>query len=415
MKLRFLSLLFSLFAATICFGTPGQSSPDAVTSPAPVPVISLVTAEPGPEVFELYGHQGVRVNTPGGMDLTYNFGVFDFNSPNFVYRFVKGETDYMGAIFPTSLFLSEYEERGSKVTEQVLNLKPYEALRMAGALNEAIRPENAVYRYKYCTDNCATRVLDILESSLSSPVSYFDASPELDTYRKVMRRYDSAYPWYVLGVDVALGGTMDTVIGTRERMFVPMELMRSAADARLADGRKLVKQTNILVPGRGDVTEKPTPFLLTPVFWAWVILLFSLVALSRAMRHGWSRWRWWLCIWWTLCGAAGALSTFLIFISVHEGTSPNIIGWWLNPLWLIPAYTIFVPRWRRFTRCVLVMLSIMTGAMLLAWNISPHAVNGALMLACVTTLALSCGYILTGSSTHERRPHHHHGGKKKKA
>ena len=31
------------------------------------------------------------------MDSVWNFGIFDFREPNFVYRFVKGETDYMVA------------------------------------------------------------------------------------------------------------------------------------------------------------------------------------------------------------------------------------------------------------------------------------------------------------------------------
>lgn len=402
-------MIFVAMALCLAMATPAVAAPvasdssrtDTAATPRP-PRISLLTADPGPEIFELYGHEAVRVQTPDGFDATYNFGLFDFNQPNFLYRFLKGRTDYMAGAFPTDIFLNEYEARGSAVTEQELNLHPDEAWRMAAMLSEAIQPGNDTYRYRYCTNNCATRVLDILEASLSSPVSYPDTDPSLDTYRKVMRRYNRNYPWYQAGIDVALGGGIDTAISARGRMFVPVELRKAAAGATLADGRPLVSSTRTLVAGRGDVTLPATPLLLTPRFWGWILLLFTLIAVYFAMRRGWRRWRWWPSLWWTMTGIAGCLSWFLIFISEHEATSPNILGWWLNPLWLIPAVTMWLPRLRRFTKYLLILLSLMAGGMLLAWNLFPQAVNTALFLMCATTLTISVSYLLTAPGGYRR-------------
>lgn len=390
MKVRLLIILSFLFVA---LRVGAEQSAD--TAARPVPVISLITAEPGPEVFELYGHQGVRVKLPQyGVDLTYNFGVFDYASPNFVYRFVKGETDYYAMPFPTFDFLRSYEERGSRVVEQVLDLKPDEAREMALLLDETTMRENCMYRYKYCTNNCATRVLDILEASLSSAPTYADASPELTTYRQVMRRYDSKYPWYVLGVDVALGGDMDTVIGVREKMFVPMELMHSVADARLADGRQLVKQTNILIEGRGDVTRDATPWMLTPLFWAGIVLLSSVWFCIRAFRRGINRMRWLPTMWWMLVGVAGMISWFLIFVSEHEGTSPNLLGMWLNPLWLILAVIALIKRCDKITCYALILASAAAAAMIVVWILLPHAINLPLLLSCIATIMFAVGFIV---------------------
>lgn len=370
------------------------------------PRISLVTADPGPEIFELYGHQAVRVQTSDGADLIFNFGLFDFDQPGFVYRFVKGQTDYMGGASPTSLFLAGYEQRGSRVTEQELNLTPAEAVRMYNLLLDAVSPENTVYRYKYCTNNCATRIVDIMEQSLDAKPVYPDVDSDLSTYRTVMRRYDRSYPWYVMGVDVALGAGVDSTIGPRERMFVPMQLRKTAAGTRLSDGRTLVKEERTLVEGRGDVTEPPTHFLLSPLFWAWLMLLVTLVIVYRAMRFGWCPWRWWAAVWFAMTGIAGFLSIFLIFVSEHEATSPNILGWWLNPLWLIAAVTIWFRALRRFTRALLTLLSVMGLAMLVAWNFGAQNVNMALLLLCVNTMTLSVSYALTGASTHRHHSHH---------
>lgn len=376
----------------LAFGVSAQQSA--------APRISLLTAEPGPEVFELYGHQAVRVQTPEGEDITYNFGLFNFDEPNFIYRFVKGETDYMGGKMPTAEFLQSYRSRGSKVEELVLNLKPSEANRMFELLEEYVKPENATYRYKYCTNNCATRVLDIMEASLESQPKYADISPQLSTYRKEMRRYDAHYPWYVLGIDIALGNGIDKPIGPRERMYVPIELKKTVESSYLADGRPLVKDSRVLVDGEGDVTLPPTPFLLAPLFWSWIILLASLLIVYRCLRHGWAGWRWWPSIWFGLNGLLGCLSMFLIFVSVHEATSPNILGWWLNPLWFVPCVTIFLPSLRQFTRVFLTFLTVLTGAMFIAWGFGAQSSTVPLMLLCINTLVLSVSYIYTGASTH---------------
>ena len=63
--------------------------------------VSLLTCFPGQEVFELYGHTAIRITDGAMMDRVYNFGLFSFNQPHFIYRFVKGETDYAVGGYPT--------------------------------------------------------------------------------------------------------------------------------------------------------------------------------------------------------------------------------------------------------------------------------------------------------------------------
>ncbi len=86
-----------------------------------------------------------------------NWGLFDFAAPNFVYRFVKGETDYLAGASSTDRFLEIYRREGRKVVEQTLDLTPEEALRVVELTYLNLRPENRVYRYNYVLDNCATR------------------------------------------------------------------------------------------------------------------------------------------------------------------------------------------------------------------------------------------------------------------
>ena len=61
---------------------------------------------------------------PSGYDQVINWGLFDFEAPNFVYRFVKGETDYMCGTVPADYFINSYLRDGRTVTEQILDLTP---------------------------------------------------------------------------------------------------------------------------------------------------------------------------------------------------------------------------------------------------------------------------------------------------
>lgn len=55
--------------------------------------VSLLTAYPGADIYQLEGHTALRIRHPQRGDYVVNWGLFDFDSPGFVYRFVKGETD----------------------------------------------------------------------------------------------------------------------------------------------------------------------------------------------------------------------------------------------------------------------------------------------------------------------------------
>ena len=52
--------------------------------------------------------------------------------------------------------------------------------------------------------------------------------------------------------------------------------------------------------------------------------------------------RWFDTVLFGMFGLAGCLLTFLIFISVHEATSPNFLYMWLNPFCLIPVIFIWI-------------------------------------------------------------------------
>lgn len=357
---------------------------------------SFVTCSPGAEVYELCGHEAIRIrgNVDGHpIDSVWNYGTFDFAQPNFIYRFVKGETDYMLSAYPFAWFLPEYVQSGRRVVEQDLNLNPAETKRLLQLLREESVPEKRVYRYNYVKDNCATRVIERVDQAVGQPVIYPD-SINYGTFRNEMRHYHRDYPWYQFGIDLALGSGIDYPLHGREEMFVPIELMNKASGAHLADGRPLVKATRVLNEGVADATLGPTPWAFTPIACSIAVLLLVLVLCFLQWRCN-TIYRPVYSLWFGILGLAGCLITFLVFISSHEATSPNILLLWLNPLQLVIAVGIWFRRsWRPAVVAMAYVNIILITVLLIVWPLQSQSANPAFFPLMGATLALAVTYAI---------------------
>lgn len=314
--------------------------------------VSLLSIEPGPEVYQLEGHTELHFSDPDtGLDSTVSWGVFDFNSPGFLYRFVKGETDYLAVSYPYSYFLASNAMAGRKVTALTLDLTQEEAHRLLDLVNDNLLPQNRVYRYNYVKDNCATRPLHLIETSLDTELVFPSNAPT--TWRHEMTRYHSAYPWYQFGIDLALGNGIDIPIEGYGLCYAPANLRTMLpAITRSDNGKPIVAGTEEVIL-TGDPDGKPlppTPWYLTPLFLSCIILV--IVALTTVhdikARHQ-SR------LIPTLLGSIGFLAgivlTYLIFFSTHEATTPNWNYLWLNPLCIITAISPWLKKHNGMVLC----------------------------------------------------------------
>ena len=129
--------------------------------------VSIITCSPGNEMYSVYGHSAIRVNDPRlNYDVAFNYGIFDFSSPNFLYRFCAGQTDYLLGAYRFDTFLNEYQQDKRSVFEQELNLTAKEKQAVVDFLVWNAQPENRVYRYNFFFDNCATRVRDVIADNV---------------------------------------------------------------------------------------------------------------------------------------------------------------------------------------------------------------------------------------------------------
>jgi len=357
--------------------------------------VSLLTAAPGEEVYQLEGHSALRFRSATA-DVVANWGIFDFDTPNFVYRFVKGETDYCVALIPFSYFIIEYSREHRRVTEQILNLSPQQASKLAALVIEAVQPEKRTYRYNYVLDNCATRPIEYIERAVGDSIHFHAPSTGISssvTFRSEMRRFHRNYPWYQFGIDLALGPGIDYPITLRQSTFAPVTLEKLAATATIGDSIPLVRSTDILVQGDPDgAIKEPTPWYLTPMSVCWAVAIIIAITVWRASKKH-SMLRGITAIWFTIVGLAGCVVAFLVFISSHEASSPNWIILWVNPICFIVPLTIYIRKAAGLLRYYMIANIATIGAYLLAVIFGVQSPNAAFIPLLIADLLLSLSYV----------------------
>ncbi len=357
----------------------------------------FVNIYPGGEIFQLEGHSAIVVQIPGQPATAYNYGVFDFASPNFVWRFVKGETDYMTVGWPYDPFMAEYFHEGRRANAHELDLDSASKSRLVALLGKQILPENRTYRYNYVKDNCATRPLSAVETALADSIilgpAPFEANSSIPmTFRNIMRHYHRNYPWYQFGIDIALGSGIDYPITRREAAFAPVELDMMLGNATTG-GKKLTRGSVAVLDFATDAAvDAPTPWYATPIAASLLVFAIALGLTVRDIRRR-KVTRWFDSAYFAILGLTGCLLTFLIFISVHEATSPNYLYLWLNPLCLLPAIFIWLKKCKSELFCYQIVNFAVLLSLLIAWPWLPQSANIAFLPLILADMLRAANYI----------------------
>ncbi len=294
--------------------------------------MSLLTASTGPDLYSVFGHSAFWVHDPTtGIDEVYNWGTFDFDTPNFYLLFLRGQLEYMLTITPLHRFLLSYRNNGRAVHEQVLNLSYEEKLRIYDFLRENRRPENIYYLYDFFYDNCATRVRDLIDSELAIDWGPDPHPHDERSLRDMLKPYVSHIPWISFGIDILLGIPADKKATPWEYMYLPDEMAIAFQHARHEDGRLLVIAHNELLAMK---MAHGRPFPITPLWFFWTLFMLGGLSLLKPKLTRYIEYPFFISL-----GVTGLLVFFMWFLSDHVSTSTN-----LNLLWALPTHLYFVFR-----------------------------------------------------------------------
>ena len=307
-----------------------------------IPNFYLITIGEAKEPYAMYGHTALRIaDTALNMDFIVDWGVFNFNQPNFYLNFAKGNMIYTTETqsFPGFLYYNHRSGKGAVMEEILLNDRQKERLWMA--LSWMLEPENRDYRYRFLYDNCATRPRDLMEIALQGELLYPANPPFNGTYRDMLKKYQAVNLWYDLLIDIVLGSRIDIKTDIREQMFLPEYLKFCWENSYVMDNdgiRVLNSDDDGIHPllGKPVVLSEKTPLSKTPLLLSpemIFLLLFFVLLILDFLKTGRRFLRVFDIVFFGVLIFFSLLIIFLWGFSEHQEAYDNY-----NLLWLTPLY-----------------------------------------------------------------------------
>lgn len=326
---------FAVLALSLALGgaaaAPLAAAPLAPTPKAEDRRFSLITILPGRSLYSAFGHSALRIrDEAGGFDILLNYGLsarpFDLS---FVASMLAGRMDFLVAALETEGAFEFYRDtEGRTIIEQDLDLDEAQKAAIMATLARDLRPENKTYNYRYFSDNCATRIWQILEPLGHSPSGpgKGPASKARPSARASLDRVLAKDSWIGLATGLIMGPRTDKALDPGYPLFLPQDILdwaQAAARTPLGD--------RALVSDRRTIYEAPArrPGPISPL--AACLALLGLATALTALRP------WRLpklvldLILYVLATVAG-LGILVFWLSAGYGEA----GWNLNLLWAGP-------------------------------------------------------------------------------
>ncbi|NHF57789.1 DUF4105 domain-containing protein [Flavobacteriaceae bacterium TP-CH-4] len=356
--MQFKTYLFSLFVAWVLIG---NSQPPELSPLSKVSVLTVGTAD---ELHSKFGHSAIRLQDPTiGLDIVYNYGLFDFDDPNFYVKFTRGKLDYRLGRQRFQDFLQNYRLENRWVREQMIKLTEEQRSELFQFLENNHLPENRYYKYDFLFDNCSTRVPDALKTVLGASWTLkYDHLDTLYTFRELIHQNLTINSWSNFGIDLALGSVIDRQATPWEHMFLPIYVFKQLPFSSI-DGKPMVYSESELL---AELPSKSNSnFLRSPLFWLLLLLLLVIGITIRDALHR-KRTAWLDFLLFFVTGAAGSLILFLWFATDHQATKMNFNVFWAFAPNLAVAFLLFkdrFPKW--FTQYLWVLVGLLLTTLLL--------------------------------------------------
>lgn len=294
--------------------------------------ISVLTVGVADQSHSLYGHTAIRIKNENlGIDQVYNYGMFDFSTPNFIVRFVKGDMQYFAGAYPYADFEYNYKYENRSIYEQTLELSTENKLALIQALEASISGPDKYYTYKFIQRNCTTKVVDVLNQILQKNVIYKHDLSAL-TYREVLYPYAKDQFFQKLGINIIFGAKTDE---QATKLFLPFDL-KDNLNKTTFNGKPLVIVNKTLFQDNRNPDHIWWDSIYTLIF----ALALIVVANKKVITN----------TYFIVLGVLGIFFSLVGFYSFHEEISLNYNVLLFNPILLFVAYF----DWRKNKKALLI-------------------------------------------------------------
>ncbi|NNK60003.1 MAG: DUF4105 domain-containing protein [Flavobacteriaceae bacterium] len=359
MKLKLVLIVFLVFNSTVFSQTRNLSSSAEVT---------VITVGPGTYLNDAFGHNAIRIKDDSlKLDIAFNYGVYDFQAPNFYSKFAQGKLNYLIGADYFKDFLRQYSSQNRTVREQVLNLNVEEKQRMYDFLVDNYKPENRYYLYDYFYDNCATKIRDVTQEITQKDIQFNNPEGfETKSFRELIHDHVDRNSWGSFGIDLALGSVIDREATAYQHMYLPEYIYRFFETATYENGESLVTLSRTLYEKKDE--EVSTAFIYSPLFVFGLIALMILWVTFSDLKK--NKRTIWLDL--ILFGFTSLIGLFLLalwFGTDHSAAAFNYNLLWAFPLNIIVLFQLFKKSIKGWVIKYLKLLVILIVLLTLHWLI----------------------------------------------
>ncbi len=351
-------ILIALFSIVCGYSQYKKLSPNAE--------VSIITGGPGKLLYEGFGHSTIRIKDRD-FDTAYNYGIFDFNAPNFYLNFTKGRLLYKLERYPFHYFVRGYQREKRWIKEQVLQLNQQEKQQFFEYLENNAKPENATYLYDPFFNNCATILGEITTTILKDKVQFHSNHiEEKGSFRTLMNAQIPWNTWGSFGINLALGSKLDNIATAKQHMYLPSFVYSGFKNATITvhgASQKLVKTDRYLLKFN---TLQITSSLLSPLLIFIAILCIGLFVTYRDVQRK-RRSKWFDFALFFSTGLIGILIVFLWFFTNHSTTPNNYNFLWAFAPNCYVAFCLLKERPKKWIRTYLIGVLLLVCVIPVIW------------------------------------------------
>ena len=352
--------------------------------------VSIITIGPyEKELYSAFGHSGIRFWDPSnGIDYFYNYGIFDFDQPNFYLNFLHGKLLYKVGKYNYKSAEAFYKSQNRFIKEQILDIDDNDKMLLFKYLEENVQPENSSYLYNYIFNNCATKIRDVLFSVFQERVE-FKSEGEGMSFRSLMDLYLKKNEWGDLGIDICLGSSIDVEASNLDQMYLPDYLFTGLEIATL-DNKKLVNETLTYIPDYNEYNQS----IFSPKLIFIIVLLISIYISFRQIKYG-LKYKYFDLILFCGSGLIGLLIIYLWGFTDHLSKNNfNIL--WASPINFILPFLFSRETHKKWFIIYVIFYIAVLISLLILWNFIPQNLNQNVLiitLSMILRLASNIIYI----------------------
>ena len=289
---------------------------------------SILRSGRGIPLYAFGGHILLRLeSTSPKVDMTINWGVFDYHDPNFLWNYLRGYLNYRVATNSAAADIRGIRSENRGLVQARLNLTTKQKQKLLERIGWWLKEENRRFRYDIWGANCSLLPMRELAFVLGKNFrsQYEKAYPQ--TFRQLGRHYLNHLPDVAWAIDLFVAERIDETLDAWDLFVMPMKVILLLEESRAFDDQGQATSHPLVTDIRQILPEGNIP----SASYSWHGAVWILMLLGVALSFYASRvYMLTLASWGFVSGLCAVAMLALWFLTEHQHCrwNANLFFFW---------------------------------------------------------------------------------------